>query len=85
MTANLTTLFSGNGFEASGVIADANGDLFGTTVDEGGDDAGTVFEIAKTPTGYASTPTLLASFTGESSSGPGASLIADANGDLFGN
>jgi uncharacterized repeat protein (TIGR03803 family) len=84
MTANLTTLFSGNGFEASGVIADANGDLFGTTVDEGADDAGTVFEIAKTPTGYASTPTLVASFTGESSSGPVASLIADSNGDLFG-
>jgi hypothetical protein len=50
--------------------------------------AGTVFEIAKTDTGYASTPTTLVNFCalancidGET---PLAGLIADANGNLFG-
>ena len=44
------------------LIADANGDLFGTTEEGGANDDGTVFEIAKTAGGYASTPTTLASF-----------------------
>jgi hypothetical protein len=43
-----------------GLIADANGDLFGTT--SGGGSGGTVFEIKKTATGYASSPTTLARF-----------------------
>ena len=40
----------------AGLIADANGDLFGTTSAGGAGNAGTVFEIAKTAGGYASTP-----------------------------
>ena len=80
-----------NGYEGGGgaLIADAYGDLFGTT-STGGNlktnapfGAGTVFEIAKTATGYASTPTTLVSFNGTDGSGP-ISLIADAHGDLFG-
>ena len=43
-----------------------------------------MFEIAKTPTGYASTPTTLVSFNGTDGDDPTAGLIADANGDLFG-
>ncbi len=66
------------------LIADANGDLFGTT-EKGGDyGAGTVFEIAKTSSGYASTPTTLVSFDFTNGAFPVASLIADADGDLFG-
>ncbi|WP_296711721.1 hypothetical protein [Rhodoblastus sp.] len=46
------------------LIADANGDLFGTTDGGGPYGAGTVFEIFKPGSGYASTPTILYSFTG---------------------
>ena len=66
------------------LIADANGDLFGTTTNGGASGDGTVFEIAKTAAGYASTPTTLVSFNGRNGANPLGSLIADANGDLFG-
>src|SRR5207237_6992333 len=46
----------------AGLIADANGNLFGTTQIGGANGKGTVFEIAKTASGYASTPTILVSF-----------------------
>jgi hypothetical protein len=83
-----TTLVSftgANGAAPRGsLIADANGDLFGTTSGEGTSNAGTVFEIVKTGSGYASTPTTLVSFTGTDGAAPLGSLIADASGDLFG-
>ena len=69
----------------AGLIADAAGDLFGTTDHGGANGAGTVFEIAKTSTGYASSPTVLASFDYDADgSYPQAGLIADAAGNLFG-
>jgi uncharacterized repeat protein (TIGR03803 family) len=68
----------------AGLIVDANGDLFGTTQAGGANGDGTVFEIVNTPTGYASAPATLVSFDGSDGSGPVASLMADANGDLFG-
>ena len=83
-----TTLVSFNGADGANpvgsLIADANGDLFGTTFGGGANGDGTVFEIAKTATGYASTPTTLVSFNGANGADPGGGLIADANGDLFG-
>ena len=48
----------------AGLIADAAGDLFGTTYGGGANGDGTVFEIAKTAGSYASTPTTLVSFNG---------------------
>jgi uncharacterized repeat protein (TIGR03803 family) len=66
------------------LIADAAGDLFGTTYSGGTNEDGTVFEIAKVGGGYASTPTTLASFNGADGGGPEANLIIDAAGDLFG-
>ena len=74
------------------LIADAHGNLFGTTGFGGASSActggcGTVFEIkvdSTTATGYASTPTTLVSFNGTDGSFPDAGLIADANGNLFG-
>ena len=62
------TLLSFNGADGAlpygGLIADAAGDLFGTTDRGGANGDGTVFEIVKTGAGYASTPTILASFDG---------------------
>ena len=43
-----------------------------------------MFEIAKTASGYASTPTTLVSFNGTDGREPFAGLIADGAGDLFG-
>jgi uncharacterized repeat protein (TIGR03803 family) len=47
----------------AGLIADSNGDLFGTTSEGGASNVGTVFEIAKTAGGYASNPTTLVALT----------------------
>ena len=84
----LTTLVGFDGSDGqwpeAGLIADAQGDLFGTTVGGGADNDGTVFEIAKTSTGFASAPTALVSFDGSDGQWPEAGLIADAQGDLFG-
>src|SRR5258708_23519475 len=72
------------------LIADAHGNLFGTTglgrassACTGG--CGTVFEIkvdSTTATGYASTPTTLASFNATDGAHPIEGLIADARGTL---
>ena len=83
-----TTLVSFNltdgGHPIAGLIADANGNLFGTTEDGGAFLQGTVFEIVKSGGVYASTPSTLVSFNGTDGAFPQAGLIADANGNLFG-
>jgi len=90
-----TTLVSFNGADGvgpgAGLIADAHGNLFGTTEQGGATFGGpsslgygTVFEIKKTASGYDSSPTTLVSFNGTDGSDPRASLIADAIGNLFG-
>jgi uncharacterized repeat protein (TIGR03803 family) len=63
---------------------DAAGDLFGTTAGWGANNAGEVFEIPDTSSGYANAPTVLASFDGANGASPGAGLFMDAAGDLFG-
>src|ERR1044072_2169177 len=69
-----------------GLRMDASGNLFGTTEQGGAYDHGTVFEIVKTDTGYATTPTTLVSFN--STDGDTlidtSGLIMDASGNLFG-
>jgi uncharacterized repeat protein (TIGR03803 family) len=73
-----------DGAVPNGLIADAAGNLFGTTAFGGATNQGTAFEIAKTANGYASTPTVLVSFGGTGDTGPIAGLLADAAGNLFG-
>jgi len=77
-----------DGENPRGLIMDANGNLFGTTSPGPFSPFGTVFEIAKTPSGYDGTPTTLFSFDGTDGAVPVGSLIADHitdhNGDLFG-
>jgi hypothetical protein len=58
-------------------------DLFGTASGRTGS-YGTVFEIAKTASGYASSPATLVSFNGTDGAFPYGSLVANANGDLLG-
>jgi hypothetical protein len=87
--STLTVLASFNNADGSdptgGLVVDANGDLFGTTQSgSGANQAGTVFEIAKTASGYATTPTTLVSFNTIDGSDPMGGLIIDAAGDLFG-
>lgn len=76
--------FSGaNGsYPAGALVADANGDLFGTTQSGGDNGAGTVFELVKGASGY-SLQTLV-SFAGANGSAPTGPMIMDAQGDLFG-
>ena len=75
----------GNGSAPSGdLIADIRGNLFGTTSAGGTHGKGTVFEVAKTPGGYASSPTILVSFKGSDGATPKARVIPDAAGNLFG-
>ena len=69
----------------SGLIMDGNGDLFGTTKNGGVDGHGSIFELAKSGSGYASADTLLYSFTGNNDGkNPYGALVMDGSGDLFG-
>ncbi|HEX4113822.1 MAG TPA: choice-of-anchor tandem repeat GloVer-containing protein [Stellaceae bacterium] len=63
----------------AGVIADASGNLYGTTFAGGASYGGAVFKLA--PDG---TETVLHSFAGEDGLLPYAGLIADAAGNLYG-
>ena len=87
-SATLQTLVSFDGTDGSqprgGLVTDAAGNLYGTTLDGGRFDYGTVFEIAKTATGYSPTPTTLVSFNGTDGYSPGENLLTDAKGDLIG-
>ncbi len=83
-----TTVVSFNGINGTapqaGLIADAAGNLFGTTLRGGANGDGTVFEIAKAGGSYASTPTTLVSFNRANGGFPLGALIADGAGNLFG-
>jgi uncharacterized repeat protein (TIGR03803 family) len=81
-TLNVLYSFSGGSDGAlpfAGLIADAAGNLYGTTNGGGAGGQGTVFELD--PSG---TLTVLYSFTGGNDASPWAGLIADAAGNLYG-
>ena len=82
--ASFDTYSAGGAIYNSALIIDAAGNLFGTTELGGAYGKGTVYEIAKTANGYASTPIILASLDGSNGSYPLANLITDADGNLFG-
>jgi hypothetical protein len=85
-TATTLANFSGEASGASpyaGLIADAAGDLFGTTTSGGTDGDGTVFEVPDTNGSYGPIITLV-NFDGTNGENSRGSLIADAAGDLFG-
>jgi uncharacterized repeat protein (TIGR03803 family) len=66
------------------LLADASGNLYGTTYLGGASKAGTVFELSPPAKGgTAWTETVLASFNGANGENPWAELIADASGNLY--
>lgn len=81
----LTTLATFNGSNGSspmgGLIADGQGNLYGTTGYGGANGAGTVFQLT---TGANPTFTTLVSFNGDNGATPYAGLIGDAQGNLYG-
>ena len=79
--STLVTFSGSNGANPeAGLLADANGNLFGTTF-SGGNGYGTVFEVANNPS---HTLTTLVKFANTNGANPAESLIADANGNLYG-
>jgi len=70
----------------AGLIFDQAGNLYGTTANGGGgsgNDEGTVFKLEPNANG-SWTESVLHSFNGPDGSGPGASLIFDSTGNLYG-
>jgi autotransporter passenger strand-loop-strand repeat protein/uncharacterized repeat protein (TIGR03803 family) len=81
----LASFNNASGFHSvSSLTLDAAGNLIGTAALGGTNFSGTVFEIAKTSTGYAHTPTTITNFNGANGSLPYGGLTADAAGNLFG-
>jgi uncharacterized repeat protein (TIGR03803 family) len=67
----------------SGLTMDAAGNIYGTTIQGGANDMGTVFEL--TPVGKGKyQEKVLWSFNGKDGSGPQSSLILDGAGNLYG-
>jgi uncharacterized repeat protein (TIGR03803 family) len=66
------------------LVADASGNLYGTTFECGAVCSGVVFEVASPTSGH-HTEIVLYSFSGEGDGGnPGAGLVFDAAGNLYG-
>jgi uncharacterized repeat protein (TIGR03803 family) len=80
--------FMNNGVDGylpmAGVIMDASGNLYGTTLDGGANFAGAVYELVNSSGAY--TERILYSFVGGTSAGgsPKSGLIMDASGNLYG-
>ena len=69
----------------AGLIFDAAGNLYGTTLGGGVSDYGTVFELSPPAAGRTAwTETVLHSFAGTDGANPAAGLIFDAAGNLYG-
>lgn len=77
--------FPGGAGPDAGVVMDSAGNLYGTTVDGGANNSGTVFELSPNP-GGAWSETVLYSFTNDGNDGqhPFAGLVFDAAGNLYG-
>jgi hypothetical protein len=68
---------------AAPMMVDSKGNLIGAAVC-GTNGRGAVFELVKTPTGYAAMPTVLVSFDGANGAAPYAGLMPDKSGNLYG-
>ena len=66
------------------LIADATGNLYGTTLDGGANRDGCVFKLARSAAGNGWQETVLYSFSGLDGWGPYAGLVLDKLGNLYG-
>jgi len=82
----LTAFNGGDGASPYGtLIADSAGNLYGTTLNGGANNSGTVFELTPPAAGQAAwTETVLFSFSNSTGTSPGGSLTADSAGNLYG-
>ncbi len=73
------------GFPQGGVIADAQGNLYGTTTSGGATHNGVVYELSPVPGGTGYTQSTLYAFAGgKDGSNPQAGLVAGLDGTLYG-
>jgi uncharacterized repeat protein (TIGR03803 family) len=83
---NLNVLYAFPGFTGSrsmsGLLADRQGNLYGTIVQGGQYGGGQVFKLA--PSGYGWIYTSLHDFYGTDGAGPEGQLVLDGNGNLYG-
>jgi uncharacterized repeat protein (TIGR03803 family) len=75
--------FNSDGQPLDGLILDAAGNIYGTTVNGGPFQGGSVFELAPTERGTW-TETILYNFNGTDGGAPSAPLISDTSGNLYG-
>ena len=82
-SSTITTLTSFNGTNGAvpdaGLIMDSSGILYGTTLEGGASDDGTVFEVSA-----GGVLTTMVSFGGSNGSAPSSALIMDSSGNFFG-
>jgi uncharacterized repeat protein (TIGR03803 family) len=82
-TYKILHVFEGAKNPSGGLTWDGGGNLYGTTMFGGAHDAGTVFKLKPNPDGTW-TSRILHSFRGEDGRNPGAGVIFDAAGNLYG-
>ena len=70
-------------FPEAGLIADAGGNLYGTTLQGGAYGLGTIFELTPVSDGWMES-VIYSFFGGKSGAGPIAGLISDTSGNLYG-
>lgn len=81
VVTTLSSFHGDNGAQPQArLYMDAEGNLFGTTLTGGANNAGTIFELAR----GSQIITTLASLGGTPGAGPSSALIADATGNLYG-
>ena len=82
-TATILATFGSGTSLSPHLTLDSQGDIFGTLLTGGANGKGEIFELVKTASGYAATPTVVATFDATIGE-PEGNLLVDSEGDLFG-
>jgi uncharacterized repeat protein (TIGR03803 family) len=81
-TDSILYSFTGESGPGGDLVMDSAGNLYGTTIQEGANNDGTIFKL--TPSGGSWIYTSLHDFNGQDGAQPRGSIVLDANGNLFG-